>query len=192
MNATSKVSLIKYLDYSERSAAAQVFWIGVFAVATALGARVEIPHAPVPYTLQTLAVLLSGAFLGARNGFISQLIYLTSGALGAPVFAGGSFGLAVLMGPTGGYLFAFPVAAAIVGYLVGLRKHLLWHIGVMAAGLFTVFLLGTLHLFAFYMHDLRAAFQSGFLIFTLWDLIKLFAAAMTYHETAKRWPRVPE
>ena len=191
MNVTSKVSLVKYLDYADRSLLSQILWITVFAAGTALGARVEIPHEPVPFTLQTLVVLLAGAFLGSRNGAISQLLYLASGALGAPVFAGGSYGFAKLLGPTGGYLIAFPIAAAIVGYLVQQRKALLWHILTMMIGLLVIFISGTLQLYAFYIRDFTKAFQAGFLIFTWWDLIKLLAAATTYHEIAKRWPKMP-
>ena len=191
MNVTSKISLARYLDFSGRSVLSQFFWITVFAAGTALGARVEIPHEPVPFTLQTLVVLLAGACLGPRNGSISQLLYLASGALGAPAFAGGSFGFAKLIGPTGGYLIAFPIAAALVGYLVQQKKTLLWHILAMLIGLLAIFISGTLQLYAFYIHDFSKAVQAGFLIFTWWDLIKLLAAAATYHEIAKRWPNVP-
>jgi biotin transport system substrate-specific component len=170
---------------------AQVFWILGFAGATALGARLEIPHEPVPFTLQTMVVLLSGAFLGPRNGVLSQILYLGAGVLGAPVFAGGALGAAILFGPTGGYLVAFPVAAGIVGYLVEQRRSLLWTIAAMAAALVVIFASGTIQLYAFYLHDGRAALTAGFLLFTWWDLLKLGAAAMIYHEIAKRWPRVP-
>jgi len=191
MSTGTKLTLSSALGHSEQSALSQVLWIAAFAAATALGARVEIPNSPVPYTLQTLVVLLAGAFLGARNGTLSQLLYLSAGVLGAPVFAGGAFGIARLLGPTGGYLVSFPIAAAVVGYLVPQRRGLLWTMGSMTAGLFVVFLCGTLHLYAFALHDWGLAVQSGFLIFSWWDIVKLVAAATTYHEVSKRWPRVP-
>jgi biotin transport system substrate-specific component len=165
---------------------AQVFWIAVFALLTAAGARLEIPHQPVPYTLQTLVVLLSGAFLGSRNGALSQIIYLGAGLLGAPVFAGGAMGIAPFFGPSGGYLLAFPLAAALVGALAPRGKSLVWAFVSMAAGLLVIFTSGTLYLYAKVMHDLPAAFTSGFLIFSWWDLLKLGAAAMTYHEVSKK------
>lgn len=164
----------------------QLLWIVGCAAATAVSARFEIPHEPVPYTLQTLVVLLAGAFLGSRNGALSQVTYLAAGALGLPVFAGGAFGPHVLIGPTGGYLFAFPVAAGIIGYLIRLQPGLAWSFASMAVGLLTVFVSGTLFLFAFYLHNLPEAIGAGFLTFSWWDLIKLFAAAMVYHEAAKR------
>jgi len=192
MTDTSKLSLAKYLDYSAGGVLAQAIWITVFAAATALGAQVEISHHPVPYTLQTFAVLLAGAFLGARNGAMSQLLYIAAGCLGAPVFAGGAFGIAKLLGPTGGYLAGFPVAAAVVGYLVQQRRNLLWHFLSMGLGLLIVFSFGTAHLYAFHMPDFSSAFSSGFLLFTWWDMLKLSAAAMIYHELSKRWPKVPK
>ncbi len=90
------------------------------AVLTALSARVAVPlpGSVVPFTLQPVAVLLAGVLLGARAGMTSQLVYLAAGATGLPVFAAGG-GLAYLLGPTGGYLLAFPLAAAAAGWLAG-------------------------------------------------------------------------
>ncbi|WP_449282689.1 biotin transporter BioY [Leucobacter sp.] len=73
---------------------------------------------PVPFTLQTFAILLTGAVLGARRGFLAALLYLAIGAIGLPVFAGGSAGLAPFAGPTVGYLVSFPFAAAATGFIV--------------------------------------------------------------------------
>ena len=89
-----------------------------FAAVTALGARVQfhLPFTPVPVTGQVFCVLLAGGVLGARLGFVSQVQYLAAGAAGMPVFAHGG-GLHYLLGPTGGYLLAFPVAAFAVGAL---------------------------------------------------------------------------
>ena len=94
--------------------------VAVFAMATAFGAKVAIPRpgTPIPFTLQMVCVLLAGAILGARLGAASQAAYLAVGALGAPVFAAGG-GLAYLLGPTGGYLLAFPAAAYVVGAIAG-------------------------------------------------------------------------
>jgi len=87
-----------------------------FAALTAVAARfgVPLPGTAVPMTLQPVAVLLAGAVLGSRAGAASQAAYLAAGALGLPVFAAGG-GAAYLLGPTGGYLLAFPVAAAVAG-----------------------------------------------------------------------------
>jgi biotin transport system substrate-specific component len=191
MSTTQKISLPGLLDRSGQNTIAQILWIVSFAALTAIGARVEIPSQPVPYTLQTFFVLLSGAMLGARNGAISQLAYLAVGALGAPVFAAGGVGLATLLGPTGGYLLAFPVAAAAVGYFVRQKQGLAWSFLAMALGLVVIFTLGMVQLNVVYFHDWSASFKSGFLLFSLWDVLKLSAAAMIYHEIAKRWRKLP-
>jgi biotin transport system substrate-specific component len=175
---------------SSSSALSQSLWVAGFAVATGLAARLEIPHYPVPFTLQTMVVLLAGAFLGARNGALSQMAYLASGAAGLPVFAGGAFGFLQFVGPTGGYLLAFPLAAALVGYLLRKRHSLGIVVSSMAAGLLTIFIAGTMHLYVYTMHDLRAAFSAGFLIFSWWDMLKLGAASMIYFELSKRWAKL--
>ena len=93
----------------------------VFSLLTALSAYVAVPLGvtPVPMTLQTLVVLLAGAFLGPVAGAASQLLYLGMGVAGIPVFAMGGAGLPWLFGPTGGYLMAFPLAAALTGWIAG-------------------------------------------------------------------------
>jgi len=161
--------------------AIQVLWIATFTALTAFGAKLELPHQPVPYTVQTFFVLLSGAFLGKRNGMMSQLLYLAIGAVGAPVFSGSGAGFARLLGPTGGYLLSFPVASFVVGYLVQEYCNLLWVLLSMTVGMFIVFSLGTLHLEFVYVHDWADAVRNGFLIFSWWDLLKLSGAAVLYH-----------
>lgn len=97
----------------------RVAGIAAFALLTALAAfvRIPLPFTPVPVTLQTFVVLAAGIYLGGRDAAISQAGYLAMGAAGLPVFAGGA-GVAHLFGATAGYLFAFPVAAALVGISV--------------------------------------------------------------------------
>jgi len=95
-----------------------------FAALISLTSPVRIPLDPitqVPITLQVFVVYLAAALLGARYGALSMVIYLVLGAVGLPVFAGLSFGTAVLLGPTGGYLFAFPVATLLGGYVARRR-----------------------------------------------------------------------
>jgi len=191
MNNPENIALSRSRGIFGDSLLMQALWIAGFAVVTALGARAEIPHVPVPYTLQTLVVLLAGALLGPVGGALSQLAYIASGIAGAPVFAGGSWGLAVLAGPTGGYLMGFPVAAAVAGLLLERRGGVIWQSVSMASGLCLIFACGTVHLYAFALHDLGAAVRAGFLIFSWWDLLKLAAAVMVYHEVAKRWRRIP-
>jgi biotin transport system substrate-specific component len=89
------------------------------AILVALSAQIAIPipYSPVPMTPQGLAVILVGGLFGSTIGAGSMVLYLTAGAFGAPVFSAGHAGLPWLFGPTGGYLLAFPLAAAAVGRL---------------------------------------------------------------------------
>ncbi len=191
MQTVRKTFAIISINSRESSVLAQSAWIVTFAALTAIGARVEIPHYPVPFTLQTFFVLLGGAFLGVRNGAVSQLLYLAIGALGLPVFSGGGFGIAKIIGLTGGYLLSFPIAAALVGYLVGVRKGYVWTLVSMFLGLVVIFTSGTLYLNFVALHNMQQAFVSGFLIFSWWDILKLTAAAAIYNEFAKRYRKLP-
>mgnify|MGYP001612667683 FL=1 len=84
--------------------------------------KIPLPFTPVPITLQTLMVLLSGAMLGPVYGALAMIVYLVLGAIGLPVFAGGSSGVGALLGPTGGYLFSYPVSAFVIGYMLQKKK----------------------------------------------------------------------
>jgi biotin transport system substrate-specific component len=85
------------------------------SVLIAVSAQIAIPLLPVPMTLQPVAVLLVGAALGSTRGALAATLYLLEGLGGLPVFAGAKFGAAVFLGPTAGYLLAFPLAAWIAG-----------------------------------------------------------------------------
>jgi biotin transport system substrate-specific component len=174
------------LSLTNERLVARLFWITTFAVLTAASAQVEIPHSPVPFTAQTLIVLLSGALLGPWGGASSMVIYLLLGAAGLPVFSGLSFGPARLLGPTGGYLLAFPAASLLVGWMTSRKYGYWWTLFSMAAGLLVVFAMGTVQLWAVVFRDWSAAVQSGFLIFTWWDGVKLIAAAGIAHQYFKR------
>lgn len=99
--------------------ARRVLAVIVFVALTTLGAyaAVPVPGSQVPVTLQTLFISLAGALLGARLGAIALTTYVLIGFMGAPVFSNGFGGPGVLLGPTGGYILAFPLAAAVTGLL---------------------------------------------------------------------------
>lgn len=176
----------RYLALHSEHTVARVFWVSTFAILTAIGAQVEIPVQPVPYTLQTLFVLLSGALLGPRQGFLSMTLYLVLGLAGFPVFASGGFGLAKLLGPTGGYLLSFPVAAFVVGTILQNRTRIVWSIVAMVSGLLVVFTCGTLQLAAVTGLPMSDAFAGGFLIFSWWDLLKLGAAVAIHRQLREK------
>lgn len=169
----------------------QLFWILGFSILTVFAAQVSIPVKPVPFTLQTMLVLLSGAFLGARNGAVSQIIYISAGAIGLPVFANFSLGLPVLFGPTGGYLIAFPVASYLVGKIVEQNKSLVAVSISMLLGTLLILLVGAAYLSLFFDGNLSIAFKSGVQIFSVWGLIKISAAASIYYAVSKKYPKLP-
>jgi biotin transport system substrate-specific component len=169
-------SHIPALGIANDRATTKVFWAFTFAVLTAVGAQVEIPHYPVPFTLQTLFVLLAGGFLGARAGAASMMMYLLMGLVGLPVFSGAGAGLARLLGPTGGFLLGFPVAAFVIGSLMSRESELWWTVVSLTAGLVIIFILGTVQLNVVLIHDWTSAIGSGFLLFSWWDAVKLAAA----------------
>lgn len=142
-----------------------------FALLTALGARVAVPlpGTPVPFTFQVLAVLLAGYLLGPTAGAASQALYLAAGAAGLPVFAAGG-GAAYLLGPSGGHLMAFPLAAAVVGLAATRRPGPVWHAMGMAAGVAAIYLGGAAWLGLVVDHE--AALAAGVAPFVLMDAIK--------------------
>ena len=164
----------------------QAFWTFTFVVLTAVGAQIEIPNQPVPFTLQTFFVLTAGAFLGKRGGVISMCLYLSLGVVGLPVFSGGAFGLAKIGGPTGGYLLSFPIAAFAVGYLTHLQREYWWILLSMIVGSIIIFSLGTIQLNFLYFHNWKSSFQAGFLIFSWWDGLKIVGAATIVYSYFRR------
>jgi biotin transport system substrate-specific component len=101
----------------ERSLAWQAGAVILGTLFLALSSYVTVPMLPVPMTMQTFAVTLVGALMGWRLGGLTILAWLAEGALGLPVLSNGASGLTHFMGPTGGYLLAFPVAGMLVGWL---------------------------------------------------------------------------
>jgi len=115
-----------------------------FSLLTALAAQVVIPIGPIPVTGQTFVVLLTGALLGSRLGAMAMIAYLIEGASGLPFFQSGHFGLLYMMGPTGGYLIAFPAAAYVTGAFAehGWDRHFLTAAAAMAIGSIIIMLSG--------------------------------------------------
>lgn len=169
----------------------ELFWIITFSVLTALSAQVAVPTQPVPFTLQTMLVLLSGAFLGSRKSAYSQILYLVIGVIGVPVFAGFTFGFAKLFGPTGGYLLTFPFAAFLVGYILEGKNNSILIILSFIAGQLLIFLAGALYLSVFMGGDFYKALFSGAIIFSVWDIIKIAAAFSIYKAVSKKYPKLP-
>ncbi len=146
---------------------------GALVVALAAQVAVPLPGTPVPFTLQVPAVLLVAGLLGARAGAASMALYLALGVAGLPVFAaGGALGAARLFGPTGGYLLAYPVAAALTGQLMGSGRSWPRLGGALLAGLAAIHLGGVAQL-AILTGDPGEAVRLGSLPFLPLDLFKL-------------------
>jgi biotin transport system substrate-specific component len=179
-------SAIKVWDVEVVKSRAGSLVIGItsFAMLTAIGAwvRVAFPGTPVPITLQTFFVLLGGAVLGAYGG-LAQAIYVTLGLVGVPVFA---IGLG-LLGPTGGYLIGFVVAAVVVGVLVRSRKGFGWVVFSMTVGSIVIYLFGALQLGLFMPGGFKNVFALGVLPFVPGDIIKVLTASMVYYKLQARF-----
>jgi biotin transport system substrate-specific component len=154
--------------------------------AAAAQLSVHVPFTPVPFTLQPMIVLVGAAALGPRLAASSQILYLFLGIAGLPVFAASPIlpqGIGRLLGPTGGFLLAYPLAALVTSWLAerGFDRRYLTSILAMLAGLCVLFLGGVLWL-AYGPQTggaigLRAALAAGFYPFILPDLVKVGIAS---------------
>ena len=169
-------SLILYVNASVWR---RVLGIMVFTALTALTARITIhlPFTPVPITLQTLAVILSGLVLGAKAGGVAQLLYLGLIMMGLPVDAN-ALGLAALLSPTAGYLLGFMPAAFITGYLAERFALTSWRGNFMAAitGMMIIYCFGFSWL-AVWLQSSQQAWLLGVVPFIVVDIVKALIAA---------------
>ncbi|MSO51648.1 MAG: biotin transporter BioY [Acidobacterium sp.] len=161
----------------------RVLSVGFVAVLTAAAAQLSfpLPFTPVPFTIQPMIVLIGAAALGSRLGALSQLLYLTLGLAGLPVFAFSPElpqGFLRLMGPTGGYLMAYPLAAFVTGLLAerGLDRRYLTSFLAMAVGLTVIFAGGVLWLAN--VVGTTTALATGLYPFVMVDVIKIVAAGL--------------
>lgn len=150
-----------------------------FSLLMALSAQILIPIGPVPITGQTFVVLLTGALLGSRLGAMAMIVYLIEGASGLPFFSGGHGGLGHLLGPTGGYLVAFPAAAFITGAFAehDWDRRFLTAVAAMAIGSVVIMLSGWTWFALVTNTPLNVAFQLTVLKFIPGDIIKILLAA---------------
>ena len=194
MAASSSTTLVNALAARGASAEtargiriASLLFITVLTIVAAQ-VSIQLPFTAVPLTLQPTIVLLGGLALGSRLGSASQILYLAAGIVGLPVFAASGVlppGPLRLLGPTGGYLMAYPVAAFLTGYLAerGFDRKYVTSVIAMLAGLLVIYAFGVtwLGLFARTVEGaapgINAAFFAGVYPFVIPDLIKLAIAA---------------
>ncbi len=182
---------------TRRLTATDLALVAAFAAliaACALLPAIHVGAGVVPITLQTFAVLLSGAVLGAKRGFLAVLLYLAVGAAGLPVFAGGKAGLAVFAGPSMGYLIGFPLGAALCGFIVerlprekiATSVPVIFAAGLVSSALF-IHTLGILGMAWRIPTDLGAAFKLD-LPFWPGDIIKNLAMAAVATAVHRAFP----
>jgi biotin transport system substrate-specific component len=137
-----------------------------------LFSQISIPlwFTPIPLATQNIVILAAAALLGARRAFAATVLFLIEGAAGFPFFAGGAAGLAVLIGPRGGYLLGYAIAAFITGYLFEKKKHPLI---ALAAGQAIIFALGASYLATFI--GWQKAIALGVAPFLFGDFLKTIA-----------------
>jgi biotin transport system substrate-specific component len=158
-----------------------IVWMALMASLIAVGSFLSLPLGPVPFSIQTYFVVLTGLLLGWPRGMIATSLFVAAGTIGLPVFAGGKSGLAVLFGPTGGYILGFVLAAGIIGWLTNSKKPT-WPLGLIAGliGLALIFACGLLNLMRVLEIGWIKALTVGFVPFILQDLVKLGMAVATW------------
>jgi biotin transport system substrate-specific component len=147
-------------------------------------AQINIPRLPVPLTLQTLAVLAIGGAYGWRLGVATLALYALEGAVGLPVFAEMKGGLPVLLGPTGGYIVGFIIAAGLVGYLAekGWDRNAFTMFAATLLGGAVIYVPGLAWLYSF-VGNVSETLTLGLTPFIIGDVIKAMLAAMAFPAT---------
>jgi biotin transport system substrate-specific component len=163
--------------------------------ASAYVGAIPVGSAGVPIPLQTLTVMLAGCVLGPLRGFAAVTLYLALGAVGLPVFAEHSSGIGVFNGPSGGYLIAFPVAAALAGFLVKYvarerRTRALWVFACsITASVLVIHLFGIAGMMRFFDVSFREAATYD-MPFWIGDLVKTSLVAMIAAEVHRAFPQL--
>jgi biotin transport system substrate-specific component len=174
---------------SERVRQVALVVTGSLLVAVCARITIPLPFTPVPLTMQNFGVLLVGLLLGSRRGFAALTLYLAEGAMGIPVFNPmGPGGIAQLLGPTGGFLLAYPLVAWIAGYVVehGRKTFARAAIGGFLGEI--VLFTGGLAWLTVFTHSITQAFRWGLHWFLFAEVIKVMMAA----GVAMQWHRRTE
>ncbi len=147
---------------------------GLFAALTAVLSQIAIPlpFTPVAINAAGLSALLAGGLSGAGYGGLSQLIYLLMGAVGLPVFSGFSGGIGVLLGPSGGFLIAYPLCSILTGYILSKNRK----IAALVSGTLVCYVLGTIQFCIVTSLPLAAAVAACVLPFLPGDILKIILA----------------
>jgi biotin transport system substrate-specific component len=185
---TMSVASLREKEIIENKTIVSVIGVIIFALLTWIGAYVYIPlgFTPVPITLQTLFVFLSGAILGKRLGAISQAVYLGMGALGFPIFTAGGFGALYLLGPTGGYILGFIASSWLIGSMTRGKNAVVSIITAFVSGAVIVFTFGAGWLIFGLGLDAKEAFFLGVSPFLPGCILKIAIAVVITKGCLKR------
>ncbi|MGI6604879.1 MAG: biotin transporter BioY [bacterium] len=166
----------------------KMIYIALFvALMTALGyVRIPLPFSPVPITGQTFGVMLAGSLLGSRLGFLALVVFNLTGLV-FPVFAGPNGGPGVFLGPTGGFILSWPLAAGLIGLLVERteKPSFLRSLGAnFVGGIVLIYALGIPHFALVTNTGIGPALLTAALPFIPGDIIKCFVAALATQRLA--------
>ncbi|TQR20487.1 biotin transporter BioY [Psychrobacillus vulpis] len=151
----------------------------LFAAIISVAAQIMINIPPVPFTLMTIAVMLTATILGKKYGTLAVTVYVLMGAVGIPVYAGMKGGFGIILGPTGGYLIAIIPAAFFIGWYLEKFGHTKVHaIVANMVAVFIILIIGTLWLKVVADLPWDGAIKGGMLPFILPDLAKAVVAAV--------------
>jgi len=175
-----------------------IAFIALFAALTcalAFFPAIEIPGVPAPITAQTLGVMLAGSIIGARRGGLALLLFVILVAVGLPVLPGGRGGLGVLLGPSGGFILSWPIAAFVIGYLTE-RFWKRYNLGIALAanfvgGVLVVYLIGIPFMAVVATIGLGTAITAS-AIFVPGDLIKVVIASLAAVAVRRAYPVIEE
>jgi len=147
--------------------------------------KIQLPFTPIPITLQTFFVILSGVYLGSTKGVFSNLLYICAGLSGLPIFSGFGSGIIHLFGPTGGYIFGFVFAAGIAGILTekGWTKNFNISLLLMIFSTIVIYLMGILWL-GLYV-GFESVIKMGIIPFLPGDILKIILGAIVLSNSSK-------
>ena len=167
----------------------------LFTSLTAVSAFISVPLGPIPVTLQTIFVVLSGLILGARLGALSQITYIILGLIGLPIFSGGTGGLTSIVSPTFGFLISFIAAAYVIGKFTEKNKSLPKIICSVILGNLVIYIIGVPYFYFIFTHYLGKsinfyeAFKYACLPFIPGDIIKATLAITLAKQLVPRLSR---
>jgi biotin transport system substrate-specific component len=167
-------------DTQRKTPIRMMVYASLLAALTAASALIIIPIGEVPVVLYNFFILMMGLLLGSRWGAASIAVYLLAGGLGLPVFAGGKGGIAILLGPTGGYLIGFLPAVFIIGFISEkFKQRFSYDIIAMLCGTVVIYAFGVIQLKIVLGKTWMVTMALGVFPFIIFDIVKVVAAAVT-------------